>query len=297
MPRARLGTNGPEVSALGLGAMELRGALHHRPRPLPPGQAERLLNRALDSGIDLVDTALEYGESEETIGRALSGRRDEFFLASKCGCPVVPPSPDQPHGRGSHDYSPETVVAGVHESLRRLRTDHLDLVQLHASPSRSVLEREGTVEALVQLRDEGKVRMIGSSSVLPHLRDLLDMDVFDVVQVPYSALQREHEEVLHQAAAHGVGVIVRGVVAQAGHETPAAAGGWADWDAAGLDELLDGMTRPQFLLRFALGHPAVGSALIGTADEGHLAQAVDAAGRGPLPDDVRQEVVRRLDAV
>jgi aryl-alcohol dehydrogenase-like predicted oxidoreductase len=297
LARRRLGATGHEVSVLGFGAMELRGPLHHRPRLLDASDAARLLHGVLDLGVNLIDTSLDYGESEETIGRVLAGRRDEFFLASKCGCPVGPPGPDLPHGPAAHDFSAAHVVAGVHESLRRLRTDRLDLVQLHMSPSRAVLEREGTLEALARLRDEGAIRFIGTSSTLPDALDLLRMDVFDVFQMPYSALQLEHEAAIQTVADAGAGVIVRGAVAQAGNSSPASGGGWRAWSAAELDELTDGMTPAQFILRFTLAHPGLSTALVGTADVRHLAENVEAAAQGPLPPDVYREARRRLDAL
>jgi aryl-alcohol dehydrogenase-like predicted oxidoreductase len=297
LARRPLGTTGCEVSVLGFGAMELRGPLHHRPRPLDAGDAARLLHKVLDLGIDLIDTSLDYGQSEELIGRVLAGRRDDFFLASKCGCPVGPPGPGLPHGPGAHDFSAANVVAGVHESLRRLRTDRLDLVQLHMSPARAVLEQERTLEALDGLRQAGAIRFIGSSSTLPNVEDLLTMESFDVFQLPYSAMQRDHESIIDDAARAGAGVIVRGAVAQAGKSSPAAGGDWGAWSAAGLDELAEGMTRTQFMLRFTLAHPGLSTALVGTADERHLTENVDAARRGPLEPDVLLEARRRLDAL
>src|ERR1700761_4139921 len=119
MTRA-LGRTGADVTILGYGAMELRGA--PRSPAISDEDAGRVLNAVLDGGINLIDTSPDYGRSEELIGRYLSHRRDEFFLASKCGCllkiptDVPPPYP--------HDYSPANVRADVEQSLRRLRTGH-----------------------------------------------------------------------------------------------------------------------------------------------------------------------------
>src|SRR5580693_7755813 len=122
-----LGRTGTDVTVLGYGAMELRG---RRRAPIAPDEAGRLLNAVLDGGINLIDTSVDYGQSEELIGKFVSHRRDEYFLASKCGCPVTAPpagaTPPFPH-----DFSPENVRAGVEQSLRRLKTDRLDLVQVH----------------------------------------------------------------------------------------------------------------------------------------------------------------------
>src|SRR5689334_18064310 len=130
-----LGSTGADVTILGYGAMELRG------RPRGPETADedagRLLNEVLDGGINLIDTSPDYGRSEELIGSYIGHRRDEFFLASKCGCPMDLPAGTPPPY--PHDYTPENVRANVERSLRRLRTDRLDLVQVHMSPSRAIL--------------------------------------------------------------------------------------------------------------------------------------------------------------
>src|SRR5207248_6525621 len=126
-----LGRTGADVTILSYGAMELRG----KPRgpEIADEDAGRLLNAVLDGGINLIDTSPDYGRSEELIGSYIGHRRDEFFLASKCGCLLeIPADATPPY---PHDYSPANVRADVEQSLRRLRTDRLDLVQVHMSPS------------------------------------------------------------------------------------------------------------------------------------------------------------------
>ncbi len=201
MQTRQLGNTGVEVSILGYGAMELRGA--PRGPELEDEQAGRVLNTVLDSGIDLIDTSADYGRSEELIGRFIAHRRDEYFLASKCGCVLgVPLSSPPPR---EHDYRPENVRADVEQSLRLMGTDHLDLLQVHMSPSRAQLKTDHTVETMQALRDEGKVRFIGMSGILPNLPDHIAMGVFDVFQIPYSLVQREHEQLISDAAAAGAG--------------------------------------------------------------------------------------------
>ena len=116
--------------------------------------------------------------------------------------------------RPAHVFTPENIRAAVEQSLRRMRTDHLDLVQFHISPSRDTLEENGAVDALIELRDEGKTRFIGMSGTLPNLVDHIDMGVFDAFQIPYSALERDHEGAIHDAAVAGSGTIIRGGVAR-----------------------------------------------------------------------------------
>jgi aryl-alcohol dehydrogenase-like predicted oxidoreductase len=127
-----LGRTGAAVTVLGYGAMELRGG--PRGPEIADEDAGRLLNAVLDGGIDLIDTSPGYGRSEELIGSCIGRRRDEFFLASKCGCPLVVPAgvpPPYPH-----DYSSANVRADVEQSLRRLRTDRLSMANFRsASPT------------------------------------------------------------------------------------------------------------------------------------------------------------------
>jgi aryl-alcohol dehydrogenase-like predicted oxidoreductase len=304
IPTRTLGRTGAEVTILGYGAMELRG--EPGGPVLEDADAGRLLNAVLDEGITLIDTSIDYGRSEELIGRYVSSRRDEYFLASKCGCLLTPPADATPPY--PHDYSAANVRAGVEQSLRRLQTDHLDLVQVHMSPSRDQLESDGTVEEMVSLRDEGKVRFLGMSGIEPNLADHVAMGIFDVFQIPYSALQRGHEALISQAADGGAGVLIRGGVARG---TASEEKGWsvrplsggdvpaeATWEAAGLDELLeDGMNRHEFILRFTLSLPGLSSTIVGTSSPDHVRSNVAMASRGPLPADVHAEAVRRLNAV
>lgn len=288
-----LGSSTLEVSAIGYGAMELRGTAHHKPRLIDEGEAARLLHAVLDSGVTFIDTSIDYGGSEERIGEALSSRRDEYVLASKCGCPLAHDPSGKGNGRGAHDWSPARVRDGVEQSLRRLRTDRLDLVQVHMSPSRATLEQEGTVEALQKLQEQGKIRFLGSSSVLPDAYDVIDMGLFDAFQLPYSALDRRHAPAIDAAAAAGAGVIIRGAVDRGSLLSKADAVNL--WDKARLDELTDGLPRMQFLLRFSMSHPGISTTLVGTANVGHWEENVAAARLGPLQQDVYAEVNKRLD--
>ncbi|TFG98327.1 MAG: aldo/keto reductase [Myxococcales bacterium] len=300
--RALLGRTAFAATRLGFGAMELGGFAGS----LSPQQLDRLLGGVLDAGINLIDTAPDYGSSEERIGAHLAHRRQEFFLASKCGC-LVGRTPVLRGGRLEHDFSPANLRAGVEQSLRRLRTDYLDLVQIHSSPPRALLEAEGSLEALHALRAEGKVRFLGMSGVLPELLDHLEMAAFDVFQLPYSALEPEHEEVITTAARAGAGTIIRGGVARGApapdHDPEQGHEFWrsfvrerrALWERAKLDELLEGMPRMEFLLRFVLGHPDLHTTIVGTAKLEHLAANVAAARKGPLPTALRAEARRRLE--
>ena len=302
IPTRTLGRTGVEVSILGYGAMELRGA--PRGPAITDAEAERVLAAVLDAGINLIDTSIDYGRSEELIGRYIRSRRDEYFLASKCGCPLSPPA-DAP-APYPHDYSAANVRAGVEQSLKRLRTDQLDLVQVHMSPSVDVMRAGNTVDELQRLRGEGKIRFIGMSGTVPELANHIEMGVFDVFQIPYSLFQLSHERLLARAADRGAGVLIRG---GAGRGTAAQDKNWtvqplsgADgppqdiWVSAGLEELLDGMSRHEFVLRFTLSNPALSSTIVGTSSVQHLSGNVEIASRGPLPGELYAEAKRRLAA-
>jgi aryl-alcohol dehydrogenase-like predicted oxidoreductase len=296
----QLGDTGTDVTILGYGAMELRG------QPRGPAVADedagRLLHAVLDAGITLIDTSVDYGRSEELIGRYLGHRREEYFLASKCGCPLDPPADAVPPYR--HDYRPANVRANVEQSLRRLGTDRLDLAQVHMSPSQAQLQTEQTVTTLQALREEGKVRFIGMSGILPHLTDHVAMGVFEVFQIPYSAVQREHEDLITAAGAAGAGTLIRGGVARgaaaedkAWRHGPlglAEGEGRRRWQSAGIEDLLDGMPPMEFMLRFTLSHPALSTAIVGTSNIDHLRVNIAAAEKGPLPADIYEQARQRL---
>src|SRR3954469_23627561 len=171
LPKRTLGRTGLEVTTLGYGAMELRGA--PRGRDTSEEQAERILNAVLDAGVNFIDTSVDYGVAEERIGKYISNRRSEYFLASKCGCLTgdlaANPPARLPGQNNPHVFTPENIVAGVEQSLRRMKTDYLDLVQFHSSPSKAQLEEYGGLQALQDLQQQGKVRYIGISGTIPNL--------------------------------------------------------------------------------------------------------------------------------
>ena len=287
LPRRTLGRTGQEVTTLGYGAMELRA--------LEEDAAGKILNAVLDAGINFIDTSVDYGRSEELIGKLIPHRRAEYFLATKCGC--------VPGGR-EHVHTAANIRAGVENSLRLMKTDQLDLVQFHRSLTRAEFEEQGALAELQTLQREGKVRFIGVSGTLPNLEEQVAMGVFDAFQIPYSALQLEHEAAIASASAAGAGIIIRGGVAR---------GAPTDWDQrtyymvpsetlrdrweeARLDDLLDGMSRMEFTLRFTLSDPDLDTTIVGTKSVEHLKDNLTAAEKGPLAESVLQEARRRLSA-
>ena len=284
LPTAVLGRTGFEVTRLGYGTSI---------RVIDNEQWGTILNAVLDSGINFVDTANDYGvrnpngPSEEHIGRNISSRRSEYYLATKCGC--------SPQG---HVWTRENLFRGLHESLERLKTDYVDVMQFHNAGVEDV-EPEGLVSALQDMKKQGKVRWIGASTFLPSLPTFLEWGVFDTFQIPYSALERDHEGWITKSAEAGIGIIIRGGVAQG---EPGAGRGsdarWSKFEEAGLDELRDeGDSRTTFILRHTLTHSHSNTNIVGTSNPDHLAENVAGILKGPLSDEVYAEANKRLTSV
>ncbi|WP_199621382.1 aldo/keto reductase [Paenibacillus alkalitolerans] len=292
MQKAIFGRTGLEVTRLGFGAMEIRGPRVWSGRPLTDKEAENILNAVLDAGINFIDTSYDYGSSEEYIGRFISRRRDEYFLATKCGCRVVNAGD---HDETSHVWTRENLLHNIETSLRRMKTDYVDLLQLHNATFEQTEEGQ-LIEVLKEIQASGKVRWIGASSALPHITKYIGLGVFDSFQIPYSALERDHESIISKAAEAGAGTIIRGGV---GKGEPGVGLGntdrWAIWNNAKLDDLLEEEeSRTAFLLRFTLSHPDMHTTIVGTKNPDHLAENLKAAHRGPLPKDVYEEAKDRL---
>ncbi len=306
MVRRILGRTGLHVTPLGYGAMEIRGPRVWGGRPVTDQQAERILNAVLDAGINFIDTAYDYGMSEDYIGRFISHRRDEYYLATKCGCTVVDAGD---HDETPHVWTRETLLHNIETSLRRMKTDYVDVWQLH-NPSVKEVRAGDLVRVMEDVRAVGKVRWIGVSSKLPDINPFIEWGVFDTFQIPYSGLERAHEQLITVAAKAEAGTIIRGGVARG---APEGAGlrrwirvrlglgertRWSIWEKARLDELRGpGEGRTAFLLRFTLSHPDLHTTIVGTMNPDHLAQNLRAVEAGPLAPDVYAAAKRRLDAV
>ncbi|WP_372721382.1 aldo/keto reductase [Novipirellula sp.] len=292
LPTRKLGRTGIEVTQLGYGSMGLRGPKTWGVRVVSDQDAESFLNLVLDSGINFIDTAPDYGASEERIGRFIGSRRSEYFLASKCGC-VYTQHDD--HLEIDHHWKKDVIQRNLELSLARMQTGHLDLLQFHGGDAET-LEREGLIRQLVDFRAQGLVRFIGISTKLPEITNLMKLGVFDTFQVPYSALAPEHHDAITQAANNGAGIILRGGIAHGGPDAEIKRPALDDvWTRAKLDELLpQGMSRAELILRYTLSHPHCHTTIVGTCNPGHLAENIAAAKKGSLPDDLYQAVTQRV---
>ncbi len=233
------------------------------------------------------------------IGNYLSHRRSEYYLATKCGCDI-PPSGD-PAVQQRHLYTGKQLLHNIEHSLKRLKTDYVDVWQIHNAYPEQLLNTD-VLETMHQVKDSGQVRHIAVSMSgaaqdygYVQFRDYLQAEwaVFDAMQVWYSALVRRSEQAITQAATKGVGMVIRGATRRVDPYTSLA-------DACtqlNLDTLREAdETAAQFLLRFALTHPDVHTIIVGTKNLEHLADNVAAAERGTLPREVYQQALERLSS-
>ncbi|MBD3418505.1 MAG: aldo/keto reductase [Chitinivibrionales bacterium] len=293
MKQAHLGNTGMAVSVLGYGAMELRGPGVWNGRVIDQQQAERLLNSVLDSGINFIDTAPCYGISEETIGKCLAHRRSDYILATKCGGAIARHAGGEWHVK--HDFTERTLRDNIDNSLKLLKTDHIDIWQLH-NPKPDKISKDMIVTVINDVKAQGKIRHAAISTTMPFIKTFIEWELLETFQMAYSGLERNEERIIAQVAARGRGTIIRGGVAQ-GDAGRSSNQKWAYFKRSKLAELLDaGETPSAFLLRFALTHPGVQTVIVGTTNTDHLKANVDAAMRGPLSEELYTECKRRLDS-
>jgi aryl-alcohol dehydrogenase-like predicted oxidoreductase len=278
-----LGRTGIKVSPYALGALMFATSVGNP----DPDDSARIIHKALDAGINLIDTADVYGDSEEVVGNALKGRRDDVVLATK----VSRPMGDDPNHQGA---SRRWIMTAVDDSLRRLRTDHIDLYQIHRPDPTTDIEE--TLSALSDLIHSGKVRAIGSSAMPPSdiveaqwIAERRGLERFHTEQPPYSILNRGIErEVLPVAQRYGVGTLVWGPLGQGmltgrvrkGRQTDVVRAGFMKVfsDEARLDVVERlillaeeaGLPLTHLAMAFAIAHPGVTSALIGVRTMDHL---------------------------
>ena len=295
LPKVKLGRTGLNVTCLGYGSMGIRGPRTWGVRTVDDQQAEKILNSVLDMGINFIDTSPDFGISEQRIGQFLSNRREEFYLATKCGCVYTQ---HKDHLEINHEWRPEVIEKNLHESLERLQTGHIDLLQFHGGDAET-LERAGLLSQLQGFRTQGLIRHIGVSSKIPHLAGLIDLEFFDTFQIPYSCLAPEHNDLITRAGESGAGVIIRGGIAHGGPDAEIQRPALNDvWTRAKLDEIIPkGMSRAELILRHTLSHPHCHTTIVGTCNQQHLVENATACRLGPLPDPICREITARIEKV
>ena len=295
MIKKTLGRTGLEVTQLGYGSMGLRGPNTWGVRVVEEDAAGLFLNTVLDAGINFIDTAPDYGISEERIGRHIASRRSEFYLATKCGCDYTQ---HDDHIEIQHTWTKDVVQRNIERSLDRLQTDYIDLMQFHGGDAKTLVEA-GLIDLLVDYQSQGVIRFLGASSKLPDIDGLIELNVFDTFQIPYSCLADEHHDVITRAASTGAGIIIRGGIAHGGPDAEIQRPALNDvWEAAQLEQLLPNwMPKAELILRYTLSHPHCDVTIVGTCNHAHLQENLRSAERGPLPQDLAEEVRARVAAV
>ena len=294
MERRVLGRTSIPVAQVSLGCVEIGmryGPPGAEPREEPrERESIRLLNHALDRGVNLLDTAAAYGRSEEVIGRAVAHRRSEFTLVTK-----VEVQPEVPTER-----IPLVVSASLDRSLRRLRTENVDILLLH-SASAEVIAAGDAIAALESERLRGRCSWIGVSTYGSAAAEgALADGRFDCVQLAYSALDRRLEPIIRAFAAADVGVVARstllkGVLTERAEFLPAALASLKEAvHRIGRIASAAGMTLPELAARFVASNEDVPTLLVGTASLREVDEVVGWVERGPLPRDVLAAVRRVL---
>jgi aryl-alcohol dehydrogenase-like predicted oxidoreductase len=301
MDTRAFGTSELRTSAIGFGTWPIGGtSVKSGYGGVDDREAIAAIRRAVDLGITCFDTAPAYGlgRAEEVLAEALGERRKDVVVVTKCGIPYLPE--EQRFGR---DATYDHVLQSAEESLRRLRTDYLDLLLIHwpdeATPA------EETMRALVELRDSGKARYIGVSNFSPQqMADCLEYGPLHANQVGYNLFDRRYEkDTFAFCQEHGIGVMAYGPLAHgllAGQFTEETTFGERDWRADGsifglplftpenfvrnvrVVERLKafaaerGSTVAQLALAWVLRHPAVSVALVGARKASEIETAVPA---------------------
>ncbi len=285
MERRPFGKTGLEVSVIGFGAAPI-GLLKTE-----QDRVEQILNFLLDEGVNLIDTAASYQGSEEAIGRAVSSRRDEYVLVSKCG--------RHDDDLSGTDWSADLITRTIDRSLKRLQTDHLDVMLLH-SCDLDVLKQGEAVEALVKAREAGKIRFAGYSGDNEAAEYAAGLTDIAVVETSVSICDQANIDfVLPAAIRHEIGVIAKRPIANAAWKELSQQPGFYQEYAQTYTQRLARMkvtpadlgfdgdpdsVWPEIALRFTLSQPGVHTAIIGTTDPGHARKNLAAAAQGPLPE-------------
>jgi aryl-alcohol dehydrogenase-like predicted oxidoreductase len=271
------GTTGIKVSALGLGTGHLGDD------SLSDKAAESLLNRAVDLGITLFDTARGYERSEERIGRYLSHRRTEVVISTKVGYGIA----------GFADWTYDCVQAGVRQAMRLMKTDYLDIVHLHSCPV-EVLRQGAVSDALQHSVEQGFVLVAAYSGENEHLQFALESDRFRSLQCSINICdQRVLDGLLPRAKERGMGIIAKRPVANAPWRYAECPTGkyadeyWRRWKAMNLEFEIPWQ---ELALRFTAYTWGVDSCIVGTTSLDHLQQNIETINKGKLPQSAIDEV-------
>jgi aryl-alcohol dehydrogenase-like predicted oxidoreductase len=295
MQMAALGRTGLEVSRLGVGLVEI-GSL----TPEDTATAERVLAGALDGGINFFDTAECYGTSEELIGKTVGHRRDEFVLATKAGHVST--------GSTGEKWTGKTVRESIETSLRKLQTDYVDLVQMHAYDI-SIPLPDDVIQAVMDARDAGKTRFVGYSGENEDAEWAVKSGMFDTLQSAFNLMdQKARYGLFDLCRSNGVGFIGKRPIGNAvwgkalmSDENPGLAGTNAErFRRAKLmqeEGPIPGAPEDHVALAlgYALAHEDVHTAILGTRSPEHMLSNIEIANAPPLSPETVEELHRRHD--
>jgi aryl-alcohol dehydrogenase-like predicted oxidoreductase len=290
MERRQLGQTDMQVSVLGFGGSEIGY------EDISEETVAKLLNSALDAGLNVIDTAECYQGSEELIGKTIGHRRQDFYLFTKCG---------HPRGIGSEDWSASSLLESIERSLQRLRTDCLDLIQLH-SCSESVLRKGDAIAALQSAREKGHSRYLGYSGDSLAAKFAVECGAFDTLQTSINIADQEPLELtLPRAREKQMGVIAKRPIANAAwkeQHKPIDSYHHVYWDR--LSKLHYDFIRQRPLeesiehaLRFTLSVPGVHTAIVGTTKPERWSQNAKMVAAGPLSESEFEAIRARWDDI
>jgi hypothetical protein len=291
METRKFGNTGLEVSLLGAGLAEIGNRL----TLADEAQAGAVLNAALDGGINFLDTSACYGISEELIGRTIAHRRSEYILATKCG-----------HVTGGYQGEPwtaPTITDSIDRSLKRMKTDHLDLVQLH-SCGVDILEKGEVIEALLAARKAGKTRFVGYSGDNEAAAWAIDSGLFDTLQTSFNLVdQRARTRLFPQANAKGMGIIVKRPIANGAWGAAKSPSGYADRYFERAQAMAAQGPLPKapenrivLALGFTLAHAELDTVIVGTQNPDHMRANLQwLEAELPLASETVAELYRRFD--
>jgi aryl-alcohol dehydrogenase-like predicted oxidoreductase len=277
-----LGKTGINVSEIAFGGVEIGMpygiGVNSKEDMLPLNDAIRLLQEAVDSGINFFDTARMYGESERIMGEAFHERRHEIVIATKCRHFLdkdgnIPPACEL-----------VTIIkSSLHESLNTLKSDYVDVFMLHQANT-AILNHEEITLTFENLKKEGKIRAAGASTYTYEETELaIDKGCWDVIQLPFNLMDQRQKCLFPKAYEKGVGMVIRsvllkGLLSNRGKNLhPALAG--VEKHIVGYDSLLANESYPlsTLAIKFVLSFPEVAAALVGIDGFKYLHQSIEAA--------------------
>lgn len=287
MEMRQFGKTDMKVSLLGFGGAEIGF------ESADQATVDTLLNSAIDAGLNVIDTAECYENSEELIGNSIAGRRDQFYLFSKCG-----------HEDGKEAWNKKSLLASIERSLKRLKTDHLDLIQLH-SCSLEHLKAGEVIEALHEARDKGYSRYIGYSGDSTAAEYAIECGAFDSLQTSLNIADQEAATLtIPKAAERGMGVIIKRPIANAAWRTgekPTEAYHHTYWER--LQKLdYQFLSKPlaesiTTALRFTASIPGVCTMIVGTTKPGRWSENANILNCGRLSDSELKQIKSRWEEI